>query len=51
MQHYFEALDGKPFLLSDIPQDLPALTGMHVSTLARMLDVLQLLVLDLCELL
>jgi len=51
VQHYLEALDGKPFLLSDFTQDLPALTDMHVSTLARMLNVLQLLVLDLRELL
>jgi len=38
-------------LSCDITQELPALTNMHVPTLARMLNVLQLLVLDLCELL
>jgi len=38
-------------LLSDIAQDLPVLTDMRVPTLARMLNVLQLLVSDLCELL
>ena len=48
MQHYFAALDGIRFHLSDIAQDLPALTDMHGPTLARML---LLLVLDLCELL
>jgi len=37
--------------LSDIAQDLPVLTDMHVPTRARMFDVLQLLVLDLRELL
>ena len=37
VQHYFAALDGKPFLLSDIAQDLPVHTDMHVPTLARML--------------
>ena len=37
MQHYFAALDGKRFLLSDIAQDLPVLTDMHAPTLARML--------------
>jgi len=46
LQHYFATLDGTRFLLSDITQDLPALTDMHVPTLARMLNVLQLLVLD-----
>ena len=40
MQHWFAALDGK------IAQDLPLLIDMHVPTLARMLHVLQLLVLD-----
>ena len=49
MQHYFAALNEKLFLLSDIVQDLPVVTGMHVPTLARMLNVLRLLVLDLCE--
>jgi len=49
VQHYFAALDGKHFLSSDITQDLPELTDVHVPTLARMLNVLQLLVLDLCE--
>jgi len=44
VQHYFAALDKKRFM-----QDLPVLTDMHVSTLARMLNVLQLLVFDLCE--
>jgi len=34
-----------------ITQELPALTDMYVPTLTRMLNVLQLLVLDLCELL
>jgi len=48
-QHYFAALDEKRFLLSDIVQDLPVVTDMHVLTLARMLNVLRLLVLDLCE--
>jgi len=51
MQHYFAALDEKRFLLSDIVKDLPVLTDMYVPTLARMLNVLRLLVLDLCELL
>jgi len=51
VQHYFAALDGKCFLLSDIAQDLPVLTDMHVPTRARMFDVLQLLVLDLQEIL
>jgi len=51
VRHYFAALDGKRFLLSDITQDLPVLTDMHVPTLARILNVLQLLVLYLCELL
>ena len=51
VQHYFAALDGQHLLLSDITQDLPALTDMHVPTLPRMLNVLQLLVLDLSELL
>ena len=51
MQHYFAALDGKRFLLSDIAQDVPVLTDMHVPTLARLLNVLQLLVLGLFELL
>ena len=49
MQHYFAALDEKRFLLSNIVQDLPVVTDMHVHTLARMLNVLRLLVLDLCE--
>jgi len=48
MQHHFAALDGKRFLSSDIAQDLPVLTGMHVPTPTRMLNVLQLLG---CELL
>jgi len=42
------------FLYSQKSQNyfvLPVLTDMHVPTLARMLYVLQLLVLDLCELL
>jgi len=30
MQHYFAALDGKRFLLSDIAQALPVVTDMHV---------------------
>jgi len=37
VQHYFEALDEKRILLSDIVQDLPVVTNMHVPTLARML--------------
>jgi len=48
-QHYFAALDEKRFLLSDTAQDLPVVTDMHLPTLTRMLNVLQLLVLDLCE--
>ena len=51
MPNNLAALDGKRFLSSDIAQDLPVLTDRHVPTLARMLSVLQLLVLDLCELL
>jgi len=52
VQPYFAALDEKRLLLSDIVQDLPVVTDMHVPTLvARMLNVLQLLVSDLCELL
>jgi len=39
VQNNFAALDGKRFLLSDIAQDLPVLTDMHVPTLARMLRV------------
>jgi len=38
-------------LSCDMTQELPALTDMYVPTLTRMLKVLQLLVLDLCELL
>jgi len=49
VQHYFAALDEKRFLLSDIVQDLPVVTVMHVPTLDRMFNVLRLLVLDLCE--
>ena len=49
MQHYFAAFDEKRFLLSDIVPDLPVVTDMHVPTPARMLNVLRLLVLDLCE--
>jgi len=49
VQHYFAAFDEKHFLLSDIVQDLPVVTDMHVPTLSRMLNVLRLLVLDLCE--
>jgi len=49
VQHYFAALDGKRFLLSDIAQDLPVLTDMHVITLAHMLNVLQLLVVDFLQ--
>ena len=49
MQHYFAALDEKRFLLSDIVQDLPVVTDKHVPTQVRMLNVLRLLVLDLCE--
>jgi len=51
VQQYFAALDGKRFLLSNITHDLPVLTDMHVPTLALMLNVLHLLVLDLCKLL
>jgi len=32
VQHYFAALDEKRFLLSDIVQDLPIVTDMHVPT-------------------
>jgi len=46
VRHYFAALDGKRFLLSDITQDLPVLTDMDVPTLALMLNVLQLLETD-----
>jgi len=38
-------------LSCDITQELPVLTDMYVPTQTRMLNVLQLLVLDLCELL
>jgi len=41
VQNYFAALHGKRFLLSDVAQDLPALTDMHVGTLARNFIVLQ----------
>ena len=51
LQHYFAALDEKRFLLSDIVQDFLVVTDMHIPTLARLLNVLRLLVLDLCELL
>ena len=51
MQHYFAALDGKRFLLGGFAEDLTVLTDVHIPILARMLNVLQLLVLDLCELL
>jgi len=51
VQHYFAALDEKRFLLSDIVHDLPVVTDMYVPTLARVPNVLRLLVLDLCELL
>jgi len=44
MEHCFAALDGKRFLSSDIAQDLPVLTNMHVPTPVRMLNVWQLLV-------
>ena len=50
IKHWVAALDEKRFLSSDIAQALPVLTDLHVSTLPRMLSVLQLLVLDLCEL-
>ena len=49
VQHYFAALNEKRFLLSDTVEDLPVVTCMHVPTLARMLNVLRLLVLDLCK--
>jgi len=42
-------LHEKHFLLNDIVQDLPVLADMHVPTLASVLHVLGLLVLDLCE--
>jgi len=51
VQHYFAALVAAHLLSSDITQDLPALTDMHVPTLVCMLNKLQLLVYDLCELL
>ena len=51
MQNNFPELDSKRFLSSDIAQDLPVLTDMHVPTLARMLNVLRLLVLGMCKLL
>jgi len=51
VQHYFAVLNGKRFILSDFAQDLPVLTDMHVPTVARMLNVLQLLTLGLCKLL
>jgi len=51
VQRYFAASDGKRFLLSDIAHDLLVLTDLHIPTLAHMLNVLQLLVLDLRELL
>jgi len=51
LQHYFAALDEKRFLLSDIVHDLPVVTDMYVPNQARMLNVLRLLVLDLCEIL
>jgi len=51
VQHYFAALDGKRFLSSDIAQDLPVLTDMDVSTLARFLKCVAVAVLDLWELL
>jgi len=47
VQYYYAALDGKCFLLRDDVQGLLVLTDMHVSTLAHLLNVLQLLVLDL----
>jgi len=47
VQRFFAASDGKRFLLSDIAQDVPVLTYIHVPTLASMLNVLQLLILDL----
>jgi len=49
VQHYFAVLDEKRFLLSDIVQDLPVVTDMHVPALVRMLNVLRLLALDLCK--
>jgi len=48
LQHYFAALDEKRLLLNAIEQDLPVVIDMH-SRSARMLDMLLLLVLDLCE--
>jgi len=51
LQHYFAVLNEKRLLLSDIVQDLPVVTDMHAPTLARMPNVLRLLVLDLCEIL
>jgi len=51
VQHYFAALDEKRFLSSDIVQDLPVVTDMHVPTLARILTVMccGCLFLNLCE--
>jgi len=49
VRHYFAALHGKRFVLSDIAQELPLLAGIHVPTLACMLNVLQLLFLELSE--
>jgi len=49
LQHYFAALDQKRLLLSDIAQDLPVVIDMQFPMSARMLNLLRLLVLDLCE--
>jgi len=49
VQHHFAALDEKRFLLSDAVQDLLVVTNIRVPTPVRMLNVLWLFVLDLCE--
>jgi len=49
VQQYFAALDEKRFLLSDTVQNLPVVRDRHVRTLSRIINVLQLLDLDLCE--
>jgi len=42
VQNVFASSDGKRFLSSDMAEDLRVLANMHVSTLARMLNILQL---------
>jgi len=49
LQHYFAASDEKHLLSRDIVQDLPVVIDMQFPLSARMLNVLRLLVLDLCE--